>query len=212
MNTPDLRSANPTISPAPFPDLHPARRLIVLIPADIDCTAAPRKIQQLAHARQSRVLLLGRCRDAAQESSLRRQLVTMSALVQDGAIRTEIRVEIGMNWVDAIKPDLQDGDVIVCFAGHRDGLLQRPLSRILESNLRTPVHVLSGVNVQNHRRSDWLSQVGAWSGSLGIIAGSAWLQFRVVSFLPRDWAQTTLLIILIVIEAWLIWVWNGLFG
>jgi hypothetical protein len=48
-------------------------------------------------------------------------------------------------------------------------------------------------------------------GSIGIIAGSALLQIRITS-LSQDWAQTTLLILSVIGEAWLIWGWNSLFS
>jgi hypothetical protein len=123
----------------------------------------------------------------------------------------EVNVEIGMNWVDVVKRNYQRGDMIVCFAEQRVGLLQRPLSQILESNLGTPVYILSGLYPEKHSRSNRLSQLMAWAGSVGIIVGAAFLQIRITS-LPQDWAQTTLLILSVFGEVWLIWAWNSLFS
>ncbi len=71
--------------------LEPARRLIVLIPADSDYQAATRRIWELANAMGSRVQFLGLCRDAAQEPNLRRGLVTMSALLAQTVESNPIR-------------------------------------------------------------------------------------------------------------------------
>src|SRR5688572_6714012 len=105
----------------------PERRLVVLVPADSDYTTATRRIWELAVATGSSVLLLSLCKDRAEEPSLRRQLVTMSALVRDGRISTEANVEIGTNWLHFVKANYQAGDMIVCFAEQRAGLLHRPL-------------------------------------------------------------------------------------
>jgi hypothetical protein len=186
------------------------RRLIILVPADADYTAATRRVWELAHALGCQILFLSLCTDAAQESSLRRQLISMSAMVQDGKVCAEVRVEVGSNWVNAVKPNLQDGDMIVCFAEQRAGLLHRPLSQILNANLNAPVYILSGLYPQDLSRSNWLSQTLGWTGSIGIIIIFFLLQIRIMS-LSENWAQTTLLILSVIFEAWLIWVWNSLF-
>ncbi len=191
--------------------LESARRLIILIPADSDYHALTRRVWELANATGTCVQFLGLCQDPAQEPSLRRGLVTMSALVQDGRISAEVKVEIGTSWVDAVKRNYQTGDMIVCLAEQRAGLLHRPLSQILQANLNAPVYILSGLYSQNLSRSNWLSQILAWIGSIGIIAGSFILQIR-ITVLPQDWAQTTLLILSVIGEAWLIWVWNSQFN
>lgn len=61
----------------------PARRLIVLIPADSDYMAVTRRIWDWAPATDMRVQFLGLCKDAAEEPSFRRGLVIIAALVQD---------------------------------------------------------------------------------------------------------------------------------
>jgi hypothetical protein len=87
--------------------------------------------------------------------------------------------------------------------------LQRPLSQILQSNLNIRVYILSGAGAQNGPQANWFSQILAWTGSVGIIVGSFFLQIRITT-LPQDWAQTTLLIFSVLGEIWLIWGWNRL--
>ncbi len=188
-----------------------AGRLIVLVPSDLDYSSLTRRIWQLAIATGKHVQFLGLCQDAAEEPSLRRQLVTMSALVGDTRVTAEAKVEIGTNWVDVVKTHYRAGDMIVCFAEQRAGLFHRPLSQILESNLGATIYILSGLYAQSTSRSHWLSQVIVWVGSFGILAGFFWLQVR-ISQLPKDPAQTVLLILSAGVEIWLIWVWNSLFS
>ena len=194
-----------------YTDLESARRLIVLVPADADYAAVTHRIWKLANAFGCQILFLSLCPDEAQESSLRRQLITMSAMIQDGKLCVDARLEIGSNWVSAVRSEVQEGDMIVCFAEQRAGLLHRPLSQILQSNLKAPVYILSGLAPRDLPQSNWLSQIFAWMGSIGIIIGSCLLQVRITS-LSQDWAQTTLLILSVIGEAWIIWGWNSLFS
>jgi len=200
-----------SISTASLSGSEPARRLIVPVPADADYTAATRRVWELAIATDTRVLLLGLCKDAAQEPGLRRQLVTMSALVGNGRVSTEAKVEIGTNWVNAVKSNYRTGDVIVCFAEQRAGLMHKPLSQILESNLNATVYILSGLYQPDRLRSNWLSTLILWLGFFGIIGGFSLLQVN-IDPLSKDWVHTVTLMLSIPVEFWLIWVWNSLFG
>lgn len=192
-------------------DLESARRLIVLVPAEADYTAATRRIWELAHALECDILFLSLVAEEAQEASVHRQLITMAAMVQDGILSAEGRVEAGSNWVNAVRSHVEEGDMIVCFAEQRAGLLRRPLSQILQAKLEAPVYILSGLSSQNLSHSDWLYQTIAWAGSIGIILGSAFLQIRITT-LPADWVQSTLMILSVIGEMWLIWGWNNLSG
>jgi hypothetical protein len=200
-----------SISTASLSGSGPARRLIVLVPADLEYTAATRRVWELAVATDTRVLLLGLCKDTAQEPGLRRQLVTMSALVGNGKVSTEAKVEIGTNWVNAVKSNYHTGDIIVCFAEQRAGLMHKPLSQILESNLNAMVYILSGLYQPDRLRSNWLSTIILWLGFFGIIGGFLLVQVN-IDPLSKDWIHTATLMLSIPVEFWLIWVWNSLFG
>ena len=189
--------------------LEPAQRLIVLVPdLEWDYIPAIHRIWELANFQPARVLFISLCKDPKQELSLRRALVILSAMVQDGKITVEMNVEIGMNWVDVVKRNYEMGDTVVCFAEQRVGLLHKPLSQILQSNLKIPVYILSGLYRQN---SDWLSQVIVWSGFIGIMIGFYMLQVKIVQ-IHKDWFQNILLILSIIPELGLIWAWNNLFS
>jgi hypothetical protein len=170
-----------------------------------------RQIWELANSTSTSVQLLSLCKDVLEEPALRRGLATMCALIQEAGVSAETKVEIANNWVDVIKRNYRRGDLIVCFAEQRAGLLQRPLSQLLQSSLNVQVYVLSSLDTQTLPQAKWFTQIMAWTGSVGIIVGSLLLQIRITTF-PQDWAQTTLMILSVLGEVWLIWVWNSLFS
>lgn len=186
-------------------------RLIVLIPdVEADYIAAIGKIWELADAQQASVLLLSLYEDTPQELGLRRGLVTMCAMLRDGRVSAEVIIEMGTNWVDFVNRNYQTGDLIVCFTEQRAGLLHKPLSQVLQSNLNIPIYIISGRHLPKPK-SKLLSQTMAWAGFLGIIAGFFVLQIR-IDQLSEGGIQNILLILSIIPEFWLILVWNGLFG
>ena len=187
-----------------------SRRLIVLISPTSEYTAPMRRIWELANATGSTVQLLGLCRDEGQKLSLRRELITMAALMHDASVLVETRIEIGTNWVEAVMHHYRLGDMIVYMADLRSGFWHQPLHQILESSMNAPVYILAGTRT-SRQPAKGLLQVIAWSGFLGIIAGFFFLQVKIVQ-MPKDWFQTVLLIALLIPEIWLIWVWNSLFS
>jgi hypothetical protein len=85
------------------------------------------------------------------------------------------------------------------------------LSQILESNVDAPVYILSGLEPQHEAVPNWLSQSIAWIGLIAIMAGSFLLQIQIMS-VPAGWAQSTLLMLSVIAELGLLWVWNSLFA
>jgi hypothetical protein len=130
-------------------------------------------------------------------------------MLQDGNIPVETKVEDGTSWVDVVKRNYQSGDMIVCFAEQRAGLFQKSLSEILASNLTIPICVISGVSIPKPK-SNWLTQVMAWLGSIGIMVGFGVLQVKIVQ-VSEGWFQSILLILVVIPEIWLIWVWDSRF-
>ena len=211
MNKLDVSPPTFTVFPASFSELQPVRRLIVIVPeSEVDSALAVRKIWELANALESRIQFLGLSKDAEHEPSVRRQVVTLSAMVGDENIPVESKIEIGNDWLNAVKSEWHEGDVIVCYAEHRSGLTRRPLSQILESNLNATVYVLGGFHQEVHMRASWIFDTLAWAGSIAIILGFFWLQSKLGQF-STDWAYSTLLYISLFAEAGSIWAWNNLF-
>ena len=140
--------------------LEPARRLIVLVPyLEADLTPAARRIWELANVMGACVQLIGLYTDASQEPSLRRGLVTMSAMVNDGKVSAEAEIIFGKDWVEAVKSRWQPGDLVVCFSEQRVGLLRKPLSQILQTDLDVPLFIFSRLYPQNDSRSNWATQI-----------------------------------------------------
>ena len=193
------------------PDSPSGPRLLVLVPPEANCSAVTRQLWELANASDAHIQLLGLSKNATEEPTLRRELVTMASLLRDGKLSADWNVEDGTNWIEAVKRNLQAGYIIVCFAEHRAGLWQRPLGQLLRSNVDATVYILSGPSSRTEPAPDWRASLITWTGSLAIILLAFLLQIRITS-LPQDWIQTTLLILSVLGEVWLIGVWNSLFG
>ena len=206
----DIIPSSLASTPASPLGLEPARRLMVLVPdIDSDYIPAVGKIWELANAQHASVLLLGLYKDIRHELSLRRSLITLCAMVQAGHVLAEVKVEQGINWVNVVKRNYRKGDMIVCFAGQRAGLLHKPLSQILQSHLIFPVYILSCLPLPK-RKSNGLSQVMAWSGFLGILSAFFVLQINITQ-ISKGGLQDILFVLSIIPEFWLILVWNSLF-
>jgi hypothetical protein len=211
-HNPSLVDLSAMESNAPVHVIIPERfgRLIVLVPPNADSANVTRRICKLANETKLDVQILGLCKDPAQELTLRRELVTVSALIQDARVFAEAKIEVGTNWLEAVKRNYQDGDAIVCITDPSIGIRQRSFSQILESTLKAPIYILSETKPsQSH--SNLLSRVIAWSGFLGIIVGFFILQMKVVQ-LSEDWFQTVMLLLLLIPEFGAIWIWNSLFS
>lgn len=212
MNKFDVKPAEYAISPASTTDLQTASRLIVLVPEfEADSAIVARKIRGVAKALENRIQLIGLSKDASHEPAVRRQLVTLSALVEDATVFVETSVELGNNWVHAVLANWRPGDMVVCFAGQNAGTDGKSLSQLLQSNLNVPVYVLSDLQMQTERqRPAWLSGVMAWSGSISLILGFFWLQVKLIQP-AQSGIQTALLYGSLILEAGSIWFWNTLF-
>ncbi|HEU0293576.1 MAG TPA: hypothetical protein VFR47_12620 [Anaerolineales bacterium] len=209
-----LDSPLPALAPPSAPALEQKLppRLIVLIPdTEVDYNPVMQRIWELARQLKSRVLFLGLCRDESEEPRLRRALVTMAALIQDGWVSAEAKTEIGNNWLRVIKSNWREGDLIVCFAEQRTGLMQKPLSQILESRLNATVYLLSGPDLPVHRTAGWLSTLTLWGGFAVTAIGFFILQVNIDRAM-RGWTQMVTLVLTVLVEFWLIWVWNNLFS
>jgi hypothetical protein len=213
VHTPSL--AHPTTIESETPNrwVHPERahRLIVLIPENVDCSRLTRRIWELANTTGSTVQLLGLCRNTAEEMSIRRELVTISALIQDAKIAVETRIEIGYNWLKAVKNNYQEGDMIVCIAEQSIGIRRQPLSQLLESTMHVPVYILSKIRTPKHQPKFLPKIITAWCGFAGIMIGFFFLQVKVIQ-MSKDGFQTLMLLLLLIPEFWFIKIWNSLFS
>src|SRR5215216_1615877 len=199
-----------TVSYAPQSDPRPAHRLMVPIPnPEADLNAVAHRVWELASATGADVKFLGLCNDATQEPSLRRMLVTITAMVNDDNVYAESEVIYGRDWVGAIKSRVQPGDTVVCWYEKETGLLQKTIGPILQRDLNVPIYLLSGVQQKEVSHSNWLTQLTAWIGFLAILIGFFFLQVKIEHLAQ---AGTTILqLFALAVEFSLIWFWNNLF-
>ncbi|MBI5934286.1 MAG: hypothetical protein HY867_11310 [Chloroflexi bacterium] len=187
------------------------RRLVVLVSdSEMDAPAVARRILDIAEAFHSPILFLGLCSDKLQESSLRRQLVILSAMVRDEALAFETRIEIGKDWVNLVRSNSREGDVFVCFSRQTAGQRGSMYHSLLQSDFASTVYVLDDLIPTEQGRAPWLSSALAWTGSILIILGFLWLQVNALP-LPNHAVSALTLMLSIPIEVWMILGWNSLF-
>lgn len=192
------------------PETAAVQRLLVLIPdMDADLTPVASRAWEIARESGARVKFISLFEDTEREPGLRRKLATLSALVTDGRVRGEAEVMRGRDWVGAVRSRWQPGDMLVCMAEQRAGPMLKPLSQILESDLKVPLTILSGLTPAVENRPRWYEHLAAWAGLLGIVVSFCLLQVRIHQT-AGEWT-TVLMIVSLGVEYLLIWLWNSLF-
>ena len=200
-----------TISCPPPTDLKPGRRLIVPVQnVETDLTAVTRRIWDLAESTGAEIKFIGLYNDPVHEPSLKRTLVTLSAMLNYGKVSADIEIAFGKDWVTTLRSRLQPGDTIVCWDETPVGVFQKPLSQILQSDLNAPIYMLTGFFSEPRPRPNIVSIAITWMGFLTIVLGSLFLQIKVYQ-LAKDWA-TPLVLLSTAIEFWLIAIWNKFAG
>ncbi len=203
-----LRSINqPSISYASTTKLKPVNRLIVLVPSpDADLTAVTGRVWELASKTGAEVRFLGLCSDAAQGPSLRRALITQSALVNSSGVIADTEIIVGKDSIHAVTSLVQPGDMFVCW-NEPTGFLPRKVNMILEANPDTPVYLLSGHRPKGISGSHWLPGAAAWMGSLAIILAFFWFQVE-IDHIAKG-LTISLQAISVALEFWLLVAWNN---
>ena len=200
----------PSTPYASQPDPGSARRLIVPVTStEADLPAITRRIWELASINKTHIQFIGLCDDPAQEHSLRRAVVTMSAMVNYEEVSAGVEVVTRKDWVEYIKSQYQPGDLVVCFDGQGTGRSQKPLSQVLQSELNIPLYILAGSYSQKDTHASWKTKITAWAGFIVIILGFFILQVRINHF--AEDLTIVLQILAVTVEFWLLWVWNNLF-
>jgi hypothetical protein len=195
--------------------LSPARRLVVLVPdTDLDETAFSRRIWTLAAPNQLAVLYLGSCRTASAEPRARRRLATLAALTRDDWVHVNTALTLDVDWLGALQPQLAGGDLIVCHAEQtrRSWRGSIPLGTELCQALQAPVHLLNGFYAGDEVQPINLpARVLFWGGSAAILAGAFLLQVQ-ISALPKNWAESALMVLSVVAECGLVGLWSRIFN
>jgi hypothetical protein len=203
---PDPISANKNTA------LRSTERLVIpVLEADIDISQLAQRIYRLAVSMRSDVLLLGISPDYLEEASIRRQLVTLAAAIQDSSVSAEIMVIGGVAWMRKMEAILRPGDMIVIQAKEEFSTGSRSISQELISRFQAPIYILSGLKSPKYKHSGLLSQLILWLGAVAIMAGFFWMQVK-IDQLPKDWAHTTLLCVSVIVEFGLLLLWNSMFS
>lgn len=202
--------------PAPFVHVgqvvETTHNLIVLVSSlEADLAAMARRVWQLASASSAHIIFLGLYSNMMQQPSLRRELVTMAALVSDDKVSAEVAVLPGVDWVSAVRSLAREGDMVVCLGEQRISGSHRSLSQVLQAQLDLPLYIISGLYPEAISNPRWISRLAAWGGSLALIAGFFILQVRIVS-ITQNWFQSALIMSSVALESTLIWVWNNFCG
>jgi hypothetical protein len=202
---------NPVSADTNLASMSTERLVIPVLEADIDISLLAQRIYKLAVSMRSDVLLIGISPDYLEEASIRRQLVTLAAAIQDRSFSLETMVLGGVSWMKKMEAILRPGDMIVIQAKEEISTESRSLSQELTSRFQAPVYILSGLNSPRYKHSGYLSQLILWLGAIAIMAGFFWIQVK-IDQLPTDWAHTTLLLVSVIIEFGLLLLWNSLFS
>jgi hypothetical protein len=203
--------ANPSTGFASGTHPEPAPRLIVLFPAsETDTPDLDHRIWEIARSSKLNVIILSLSNDYGNEQQLRRKLVTMAAIIKDPYVSTDVMIEHGNDWVKQVRKVWRTGDIVACYAGQKVGLMRKPLDQILRSNLETPVYILSDYRPTRGINSTFISNASAWLGSVSIMGGFLWVEVKIIE-LPHEWTHNALIYVCIVVEIFLVWLWNLLF-
>lgn len=211
MNELDVSPPALTLSTTSKSDPNPGRRLIVLFPAsEANTPNLTQRIWEIAQLLNLNVLILSLSNDFAEESQLRRKLISMAAVIKDPKVSTDIMIAHGNDWVKQVTKIWHEGDILACFSGYKVGFMRKPLDQILGSSLKAPIYFLSNYQPTTNPTSSFILRAMPWIGSLAILVGFLWAEVKIVQ-LPQDWTHTTLIYVCIFVEAALIYTWNSLF-
>jgi len=211
MNKLDVSSPAFAISSASHSDSGPTPRLIVLFPAsEFSTHDLENRIWEIAHSLQLNVLLLSVTHDFDEELQLRRQLITMAAIIKDSNVSTEILIEHGNDWVGHVRKLWRRGDIVACYANQKVGIMRKALDQILRSSLNMPVYILANPHAVKSSKPRFLSQVLFWLGALAIIGGFFWAEAGLVQ-LPQDGSHSALIYVCFFAEFAFLLLWNSLF-
>jgi hypothetical protein len=200
----DTKYSISNLFPASLSDLKSGRRLLVLFPPfDINLPAFAQRVWELAKATGLHILLLAQFDEAQKESKLRRDVITLSAMLKNENILVESNVLFGRDLIHLIRNHLHKGDIVVRVAEHK--------INSLESQIDSQIYILSGLVPKKDSNSNLFLQLTSITGSLAIIVGFFFLQTRIID-LTKDGVRTLFLLISLPIGFGLLWAWNSLFG
>ena len=183
------------------------RRLVVLVPAgQVDQVELAAQVLALSAARGLEVVLIGRTLDPRDAWAVRRELVTLAALIRNPTgVPAEIRVISRAPWTDLLAPLVQPGDLLVC---QREQVVagawpwQRlSLAAALRRTLRVPVCTLEGIVLEREPSSErtLLTRLIGWVVPGLVIVGFTAMQIQ-IEMHSVGWLTTVLLCLSVLVE------------
>lgn len=191
-------------------------RIVVLLPnEDVNEVKISRAIRSMALQESANVLLVSLARNSEAELPARRRLATILSLVRSPQITVTAQIPVGRSWIIAIEKVAKAGDRIVCPAEvdvptgfNRSDRLPAVLSRELD----LPVITLTGFYPE--KTNSWipiLKRALFWIVTLTIFIGFFKLEID-VDLLAKGWMSQFILVVLILLEAGVIYMWSSILG
>lgn len=185
------------------------KRLVVLIPEnELDENELARRLWRMAAPGALQVFLLSLSPEPGSEAYLRMRLATLASRVRDERVEAGFAFVSGHNWLEALLPVWQPGDLLVCLEDGRPARWFFPgadLGRRLSEALEAPVYILNGLKMgpslrQLRRRKEWL----AWAGFLGTLAAFSWVQLLVTRTMTGN-LWTFFMVLSVLAELYVLW-------
>ena len=187
-------------------------RLVILVPGQgLEVLALAQWIATSVSPIQPGVLLLSVAQNWDEEPCTRLHLSDLIALTRKLPIRVESELIMGQQWTDAVCEVWQPGDLVVCHAGQTistPGAARYSLGVALSNWLDAPVLVLTGLYREPLPSSrPYVMEVTWWGVALAMLAAFGALQIWITQHV-MGWANQILLILSVLAEVGLIWIWN----
>jgi hypothetical protein len=192
-------------------DIFPMR-LVILVPGQgLEAPALAQWLASPVSLQRPSILFLSVVQSLNEEPCARLQLSDLTALTSGLPVKVESELIMGKNWVDAVCEVWQAGDLVICCAGQTVSVpdaARYPLSAALSNRLDAPMLVVTGLYREPLRRPRTRATEVAWWGvALALVAAfgvlQAWISQHVMG-----WAHQILLILSVLAEVGLLWMWN----
>ena len=191
-------------------------RLVVLLPdLEADEARLSRHIYALARDHELKVLLVSLVDDPGNEYRALRRMTSLAAIIRDIWVHVETQVLFGHNWTKAIKPILLPDDLIICSEGQTTPyrLVQRKsLALTLSTAMHRPVHIIPNYfEAETSLWPAWIKRIPYWIGVIVILVGFFYIESD-VSHSIQDWVGQVTLLLMVLVEAGLIYGWTMVAG
>jgi len=195
------------------PSIYPTR-LVVLAPGQgLEALALAQWLASPVSLHRPSILFLSVVQSLNEEPCARVQLSDLTALTSGFPVKVESELILGKNWVDAVCEVWQPGDLVICYAEQTisiSGAARYPLWVALSNRLDASVFALTGFCRESLRRPRTRATEAVWWGvALALVAAraagvlQAWISQHVIG-----WAHQILLILSVLAEIGLLWIWN----